>query len=221
MSNLKVVNTDLAFENDIMGDFKVCPITGDAFISQVKTSELTGIPRTTIQDWIKKDPAGYNTNENSQLDAKSLQKAVLSGMLKGYELCTPLSEKLMEAGAKAFIYQEAGYQFNAQPKPLTPAEILLQQAQFMVEQEKVNHKVSNRLNAIEERQDKMNGDTQYLTALAFCRLNKIPAPLKAANALGRKASKACKQQGFPVGKVPDERWGQVNSYPREVLETLI
>jgi hypothetical protein len=26
--------------------------------------------------------------------------------------------------------------------------------------------------------------------------------------------------GFPIGKVPDERFGQVNSYPKEILEQL-
>lgn len=85
-------------------DFKVNMQTGEAFISQRKTAEITGIPRTTIRDWLKADlekaesqniPPTYNVNENNQLDAKSLQKLVLSAHLKGYEKCTDLMEKLM------------------------------------------------------------------------------------------------------------------------------
>ena len=73
-------------------DFKVNLQTGEAYISQTKTAEITGIPRSTLQDWIKADrtksesencPAGYTVNENNQLDAKSLQKLVLSGRDKG------------------------------------------------------------------------------------------------------------------------------------------
>ena len=98
-------------------DFKVNLQTGEAYISQRKTSEITGIPRGTIQGWLEIDkreataknvPATYNVNENNQLDAKSLQKLVLSAHLKGYEKCADLVEKLMEAGATAFICHMAG-----------------------------------------------------------------------------------------------------------------
>ena len=98
-------------------DFKVNMQTGEAFISQRKTAEITGIPRGTLQGWLEVDkreaiaknmPATYTVNENNQLDAKSLQKLVLSGIDKGYEKCTDLVEKLMEAGATAFICHMAG-----------------------------------------------------------------------------------------------------------------
>lgn len=73
-------------------DFKVNMETGEAYISQRKTAEITGIPRSTLQDWIRANPAGYSTNESNQLDAKSLQKLVLSGRDKGYEKCADLSK---------------------------------------------------------------------------------------------------------------------------------
>ena len=74
-------------------DFKINLQTGEAFISQRKTAEITGIPRTTIRDWLETDrkeanarsvPPTYNVNEDNQLDAKSLQKLVLSAHLKGF-----------------------------------------------------------------------------------------------------------------------------------------
>lgn len=101
-------------------DFKVNLQTGEAFISQVKTAEITGIPRSTLQDWIRANPAGYSTNEINQLDAKSLQKLVLSGRDKGYEKCTELLEKLMEAGATAFICHMAGVTLQPKVDPSLP-----------------------------------------------------------------------------------------------------
>jgi len=98
-------------------DFKVNMETGEAFISQRKTAEITGVPAATIRDWLKADreksddqecPRTYMVNENNQLDAKSLQKLVLSAHVKGYEKCADLMEKLMEAGATAFICHMAG-----------------------------------------------------------------------------------------------------------------
>lgn len=101
-------------------DFKVNMETGEAFISQVKTAEITGIPRSTLQDWIRANPAGYSTNESNQLDAKSLQKLVLSGRDKGYEKCADLMEKLMEAGATAFICHMAGVHLQPKVDPTLP-----------------------------------------------------------------------------------------------------
>ena len=80
-------------------DFKVNLESCEAFISQRKTAEITGVPRGTLQGWLEVDrreaiaknvPATYKVNENNQLDAKSLQKLVLSAHLKGYEKCADL-----------------------------------------------------------------------------------------------------------------------------------
>lgn len=124
MSNLNTISPITA-----NADFKVNTVTGEAFISQRKAAELTGIPRQTLQDWLKADREKalneniqplYKVNENNQLDAKSLQKLVLSGIGKGYEKCTELLEKLMEAGATAFIYHQAGIKLQPVIDPTLP-----------------------------------------------------------------------------------------------------
>ena len=89
---------------------------GDAFISQRKLSEITGIPQSTISDWIRKSPVSYIINEKNQLHAKSLQKFVLSGRDKNYQLCVELLDLLLDLSAKVYIYEQAGYQFNAVPR---------------------------------------------------------------------------------------------------------
>ncbi|RLA17454.1 MAG: hypothetical protein DRQ62_14940 [Gammaproteobacteria bacterium] len=85
---------------------------GDAFISQMAISRSTGIPQSTISDWIRKWSVGYNTNELNQLDAESLQKLVIFGSSK-YPSCLAFMGTLLEAGAKAYIYHQAGYKLDA------------------------------------------------------------------------------------------------------------
>lgn len=53
-------------------------------------------------------------------DAKSLQKLVLSAHVKGYEKCADLMEKLMEAGATAFICHMAGVTLQPKVDPTLP-----------------------------------------------------------------------------------------------------
>ena len=110
-------------------DFEVNLESGEAFISQRKTAEITGIPRGTLQGWLEVDrreaiakniPTTYKINKNNQFDAKSLQKLVLSGRDKGYEKCTDLMEKLMEAGATAFICHMAGVTLQPKVDPTLP-----------------------------------------------------------------------------------------------------
>lgn len=83
--------------------------------------------------------------------------------------------------------------------------------------EQVNTEQQQQIEAISQRQSDMDGDTGYMTALAYCRKEGIPAPLSFAQRLGIKASDLCRNLSIRKGRVPDERWGSVNSYPVEVL----
>lgn len=47
-----------------------------------------------------------------------------------------------------------------------------------------------------------------------------PMPLDQAALIGRAATKVCKEVGLPIGKTPDPRFGEVNTYPKEVLANL-
>ena len=47
-----------------------------------------------------------------------------------------------------------------------------------------------------------------------------PMALDQAALIGRAATKVCKEVGLPIGKTPDPRFGEVNTYPKEVLANL-
>lgn len=192
--------------------------SGEAFISQSAISRLTGIPQQTLSDWIRKKSVDVNTNNINQLDAKSLQEIVIVGSSK-YPSCQQFMCKLLEAGAKAYIYHEAGYELQVKPK-MTQLEMLAEGFANMARLEAEQSVIKAEIAQIKDRQDQLDGDTQYMTALAYCRKHKIPAPLKVANKLGRDCAKHCKQYTIKIGTVPDERWGSVNSYPVKILDGL-
>ena len=86
---------------------------GKAYISQRKASDLIGIPQSTISDWIKKNSVDLNLNEKNQLDPKSFQKLVILGQNRNIPQAIELLDKILESGAKAFIFNQAGYQIKA------------------------------------------------------------------------------------------------------------
>ncbi|MBF0341802.1 MAG: ORF6N domain-containing protein [Magnetococcales bacterium] len=77
------------------------------------------------------------------------------------------------------------------------------------------------IDALSRRQDDLDGDTGYMTALAFCRREHVAAPLSLAQRLGQRATEMCRELEIRTGRVPDERWGAVNSYPIEVLKECL
>lgn len=111
---------------------------------------------------------------------------------------------------------------TAQPK--TQAELFLQSAQMLVEQER-------RLNEFEAKQSEQDErilqieaknatSPDYFTIMGYAILKKKKVNVTLAAEIGRKSSAICKLKGYPVEKVKDPRFGFVGSYPTEVLQTV-
>lgn len=58
----------------------------------------------------------------------------------------------------------------------------------------------------------------YFSLVAYCSLNKIKAVNSELRKMGMDLRKMSKELGKELHKIPDERYGQVNSYPVEILE---
>ena len=104
-----------------------------------------------------------------------------------------------------------------QAKPLTHAELLLQNAQILVEQER-------RLNKVEERVLQIEAKTQtrpdYYSVVGYGVLHGISVNLKQASSIGRKAASICKKRGMETDTIPDPRFGIVKLYPSGVLDEV-
>ena len=53
--------------------------------------------------------------------------------------------------------------------------------------------------------------------MAYAKVHDLPCNLEYRKALGKEATRIATQRGIAPGKVPDERYGTVNSYPETVL----
>lgn len=106
-------------------------------------------------------------------------------------------------------------------KQLSPAEFLLQQAQMLVDLEQKQREQGEKISNISRKLENFNGETGYRTIVAYCNEHKIDAPLKMARIYGQKIASYCKDNSLPIGKIPDERWGMVNSYPVKVLKEFV
>jgi hypothetical protein len=98
---------------------------------------------------------------------------------------------------------------------LTPAELILQQAQQLVDHERKLDDLDVRVKKIEATQTVVNH-----TIMGYANLKRANISYDQAKELGKKATKICKEKNLETGYVPDQRHGQVRSYPKDVLETV-
>lgn len=114
----------------------------------------------------------------------------------------------------------------------TPAELILMQAQQLVDHER-------RVTHLEVRQDadhKQIGvlgeqvaevaakqttiDTAYYTVSGYASLNKIKVPLAAAIQYGKQAAAMSREQDVPVDSTYDSKYGKVNTYHADILKQV-
>ena len=103
-----------------------------------------------------------------------------------------------------------------------PSEIdlIIKSAQVLkiIESKQIEH--DKRLSSLEAKSHQNSGQTGYWTIIAWCRLNNLKISLDEANKRGREAAKLSNKWGVEISKVPDERFGLVNSYREDVLEEI-
>jgi KilA-N domain len=109
-------------------------------------------------------------------------------------------------------------------KPLSYAEMFLQNAQILVEHE-------NRIGVVEQKQietddkilqleSKIVTRPSYFTVMGYAVIRKMHLTPKRALSLGKAASQMCRDKGFETDKVRDDRYGHVNSYPEVILKEV-
>ena len=117
-------------------------------------------------------------------------------------------------------------------KPMSQAELLLQQAQVIVDLEKRQLVQEGKIQQLTEENEVIRKDFDYLksktnntpdfySVIGFCYLKGISINLEDAKQLGKEASKICKSCGISTGSLPDPRFGRIKTYPYRVLETVV
>lgn len=103
---------------------------------------------------------------------------------------------------------------------LSEIDLIIKSAQALkqIEIKQIDH--DNRLTFLEAKLHQNSGHTGYWTITAWCKLNNLNITLAEAMQKGRNAAKQSKEWGVEIGKVNDERFGEVNSYREDVLEEV-
>ena len=198
-------------------------------MSSTEIAELTGKEKSNIHRDIK-EQLFFNLYE---IDASDLKDGQIQGLTvvldeRGYwkevlldKYHTDILVSGYEVKYRAAIVKR-WHELEQTTKPKTAGELFMQQAQFMIEQERINAEHDDRLNAIEAKQKVIDRVVHEFTVMAYFNYANLgDLALKESNAIGKKLTKYCKANGYPIGKQPDPRFGYVNSYPEHALVHIL
>ena len=219
--NLATLNKD---------DFTITE-NGEAFISQGKAAELIGKTNGSVRHYFSANSKS-KSDISQGLTPENLQEMVSYFSAKGEEKAVRLGAKLMEAGAKAFMYHSAGYELQAisTVKVKTKLEIAKDMVILLEDIEAKEIALAKVNKSFESTRGKLGGTTKAKNAIQLkfdtmeCDYGQgedyIPvAVMKAkhpeyANAFrGAALSKAAKLTGHTVKKVKTLYNIEVNQYP--------
>jgi Rha family phage regulatory protein len=99
---------------------------------------------------------------------------------------------------------------------ISVANQLLAQAQLLVSMESKIESIDSRLTKLESLENGLN----YISIKGFGRQSCKVINRREAIRLGKTATKYCKENNIPISTVEDERYGYVNTYPKQVLARL-
>ena len=107
-------------------------------------------------------------------------------------------------------------------KPMTSAQYLLQQAQWMVEAENRMSNIENNDKSIRrlENNQRRTVTSTHLTVIAYANIKGIKPKSYHAPSIGKKATRMCRERNLMTGTTVDSRYGLINTYPIEVLDEI-
>lgn len=175
-----------------------------------------------FSDWIKsriekydfEDGIDFTTFQGKSTGGRPTWEYILT-MDTAKEIAMVEGNEKGKVARKYFIECEA--KLKALQPRLSPAELILQQAQQLVDHERRLDDIDGRVKRIEANQPDQQ---KVFTIMGYANIKKAKVDAEVAKDLGKKASKLCSEKGLTTGLVPDPRWGNVRSYPKEVLEIV-
>lgn len=105
-------------------------------------------------------------------------------------------------------------------KPMTQIELILQSAQILADMDRKQTALESRIEAIENR-PAINAPIEHFSVMGYCHSIGRKISLDEAKSFSLKCKKMCVDMGMTIGKVPDARYGAVNTYPSDVLCQII
>ena len=86
--------------------------------------------------------------------------------------------------------------------------------------DEVKSEIKNLKTTVDEIQV-FNAPVAHFSIMGYCRNIKKQIGIAEAKVFGTKARALCNELGYVIGKIPDPRFGTVNTYPLDVLNEVI
>lgn len=227
--------------NKLITDIAVIPKSmGDSEIQTVNARELHEFLEVgrDFSNWIKDRSADYIENADYILLAKiGVQSDKQGGHNRiDYYISLDMAKELcmLERNAKGkqarqyFIEIEKKYKQLAN-KPMSMLDILANQIALLQQQEREMANVKQIQNVQQNELDKhteelkeikakvITSHSDYYTVAGYANLRGVSLDIRQASMKGRMCAKLSKDYDYHIGKVKDERFGEVNTYHLDIL----
>ena len=169
----------------------------------------------------------YGFIEN--VDFQRINKSVLTPnggereALDDYALTLEMAKHLAMIQRSDKGMQARNYFINCEKqlqKPMSQLEILVQSIQLLQEQSKRIDSVEAKILELQNK-PQINAPIEHFSIMGYCRNIHKQISIEEAKTYGAKCRKMCNELGMVIGKVPDPRFGSVNTYPLDVLTQII
>jgi len=124
---------------------------------------------------------------------------------------------------------------KAAPVAMTPAELLLHQAQRLVDSERAIKKLekkqiglARRQTDVEQQQECIKANIKsilegesFFSIKGYANLKKVKVDTRLASWLGKQASSLSRARGVMIGRVKDTQYGEVNTYHEDILQEVL
>ena len=109
---------------------------------------------------------------------------------------------------------------------LSPIELIIRQAQNLLRIEKEQQRAEKEQNRISKevaliKAQQADIEEDYFSVKGYCSLMGERIDTIEASKIGRKCSTLSRQEGIKICKISDQRYGQINSYHKDILERII
>ena len=197
---------------------------GSEVISTVNARDLHAFleVKSEFRNWIKNRIADFEFTQDVDFIAGNF----LPGSERiDYHISLDMAKELsmVERNAKGkearqyFISIEKAY--REQYKSLSPAELILHQAQRLVDQERRLSEINDRVKLIECKQQAFEDGIRYFTVIGYVGYKGLPSVnMTQAQKLGKIAKKLSVDRNVSIDRVKDQRHGYVGSYHETVLD---
>ena len=191
----------------------------DSYVRKFNSAELSA------QFYI---PSNYRSLNGRTVRNYLVTEKGIAQLIGGYNASVPNAFLLNVAYINEFERMK-----NVLKKPMSIPEQLLMNAQWMVEAENRINNVENEVAETRENIGVMQKEisriehnerrtitSNHLTVIAYANMKGINPGTYNSSAIGRKATKLCRDRELLIGTVVDSKYGYINTYPIEVLDEI-